>query len=88
MGMIIKNTLAILPAAHGHEVGRHDIYVDGSCIVGIDAAPAGFHATETIDGTRRLTIPGLINAHTHTYMSMMRNVADDLSFTDWLFGTI
>ena len=88
MGMIIKNTLAILPSGNGHEAGRHDIFIEGSDIVGIDEAPEGFSADETIDGTRRLTIPGLINAHTHTYMSMMRNVADDLSFTDWLFGTI
>ncbi len=88
MGIIIKNTLAILPAEDGHAVGRHDLYVEGTDIVGIDEAPEGFVATEAIDGTRRLTIPGLINAHTHTYMSMMRNVADDLSFADWLFGTI
>ena len=88
MGTLISNALAILPSAEGHSVGRHDIYVDGTDIVGIDEAPEGFVATETIDGTRRLAIPGLINAHTHTYMSMMRNAADDLSFTDWLFGTI
>ena len=88
MGMLISNTLAILPDGEGHAAGRHDIYVEGSVIAGIDAAPEGFATTETIDGSRLLTIPGLINAHTHTYMSMMRNVADDLSFTDWLFGTI
>ena len=88
MGLLIKNALAILPDGDGHAAGRHDIYIDGSAIVGIDAAPEGFSADEVIDGTRRLAIPGLINAHTHTYMSMMRNVADDLSFTDWLFGTV
>ena len=88
MGICISNTIAILPGKGAHAVGRHDIFVEGTDIVGIDEAPAGFVATETIDGTNRLTIPGLINAHTHTYMSMMRNVADDLSFTDWLFGTI
>ena len=88
MGILIKSALAVLPAEDGHAVGRHDIYLEGTDIAGIDAEPAGFTATETIDGTNRLTIPGLINAHTHTYMSMMRNVADDLSFADWLFGTI
>ena len=88
MGMLISNTLAILPNGDGHSVGRHDIYVDGADIAGIDVAPTGFVADTTIDGTRLLAIPGLVNAHTHTYMSMMRNVADDLSFTDWLFGTI
>ena len=88
MGILIKNTLAILPDGDGHQTGRHDIYIEGSTIAGIDEAPEGFVCDELIDGTRRLAIPGLVNAHTHTYMSMMRNVADDLSFTDWLFGTI
>ena len=88
MGLLIRNVLAVLPAGDGHAVSRHDLYLEGSDIVGIDEAPEDFVATETIDGTRRLAIPGLINAHTHTYMSMMRNVADDLSFTDWLFGAV
>ena len=88
MGILVTNTLAILPGTDKHVADRHDIYVEGADIVGIDSAPQGFEATETIDGTGYLTIPGLINAHTHTYMSMMRNIADDLSFSDWLFGTV
>ncbi len=88
MGILIRNTLAVLPDGDGHEAGRHDIYLQGNVIAGIDKAPEGFVATETIDGTRRLTIPGLVNAHTHTYMSLMRNAADDLTFMDWLFGTV
>lgn len=88
MGILIRNTLAVLPEGAGHTCGQHDIYLEGTDIVGIDGAPRGFAASQTIDGSRFLTIPGFINAHTHTYMSMMRNVADDLSFGDWLFGTI
>ena len=87
MGTIIANTLAILPDGTGKPTGvLHDTL---GAEVGVTAASAtAITADEVIDGSRRLTIPGLINAHTHTYMSMMRNVADDLSFTDWLFGTI
>ena len=34
MGLLIKNALAVLPAEAGHDVGCHDIYVDGvrNCI--------------------------------------------------------
>ena len=84
MSLLIKNALTVLPDGDAHEAGRHDIYIDGSDIVGIDAAPEGFAADETIDATRLLAIPGLINGHTHSYMSLLRNVADDLSFFDWL----
>ncbi|MCR5685602.1 MAG: amidohydrolase [Lachnospiraceae bacterium] len=41
-----------------------------------------------IEGAHRLAIPGLINAHTHAYMTMFRNIADDVPFTKWLFDTI
>ena len=88
MGILISHALAVLPDGAGHCVGRHDIYVEGTDIVGIDCVPEGFVATEVIDGSHRLAIPGLINAHTHTYMAMMRNAADDLPFADWLFGTV
>lgn len=45
-------------------------------------------ADKIIDGTGKLLMPGFINCHTHSYMAFMRNVADDLAFGDWLFGTI
>ena len=88
MGLLIRNTLAILPAGDGHAAGRHDLYIAGGDIAGIDEAPEGFVPNETIDGTHLMTIPGLVNAHTHTYMSLMRNAADDLGFDEWLFGTV
>ena len=40
---------------------------------------------ETVDAENRLVMPGLINMHTHAYMTIMRNYADDVPFTDWLF---
>ena len=45
-------------------------------------------ADRVIDGRGKLVMPGLINCHTHAYMSVFRNYADDLSFSDWLFGKI
>lgn len=65
-----------------------DIYITDKIISGVDKMPEGFSADKTIDGTNRLVIPGLVNAHTHAYMSFFRNIADDLEFNDWLFGRI
>ena len=31
-------------------------------------------------------MPGLINAHTHVYMTLLRNYADDVEFSEWLFN--
>lgn len=37
-----------------------------------------------IDGNRMVAIPGLVNGHTHTPMSILRGYADDLPLMDWL----
>ena len=88
MGILLKNILAVLPEGNTDVIKETNIYIEGSRIVAIGTQPEGFQADKVIDGKDRLAIPGLINCHTHSYMSFMRNVADDLSFMDWLFGTI
>ncbi|NBH24960.1 amidohydrolase [Lachnospiraceae bacterium] len=88
MGIVLKNILAVLPEGEKDVVKETDIYIEGSRIAAIGRKPEGFMEEKVIDGKDRLAIPGLINCHTHSYMSFMRNVADDLSFMDWLFGSI
>lgn len=88
MGILLKNILAVLPEGEKDVIRETDIYIEGDVITGIGTKPEGFLTDKVIEGKDRLVIPGLINCHTHSYMSFMRNVADDLSFMDWLFGTI
>ncbi len=88
MGILIKDATVILPEKDGDKPGIHSIYIEDDKIAGIDRMPEGFKEDRIIEGKDSLVIPGLINAHTHTYMTSMRNVADDLSFMDWLFKTI
>ena len=88
MGIVIENALVVLPEGAEDVIRETSLYIEGGKITGIGDAPAGFTRDKVIDGTDKLVIPGLINCHTHSYMSFMRNVADDLSFMDWLFGKI
>ena len=88
MGIEIKDALVILPEGAEDVIRETSLYIEKDRITGIGDKPAGFTADKVIAGKDRLVIPGLINCHTHSYMSFMRNVADDLSFMDWLFGTI
>lgn len=88
MGIVLKNISAILPNGDRDEVKETSIYIEGNKIIAIGEEPDGFQADKVIDGKDKLVIPGLINCHTHSYMAFMRNVADDLSFMDWLIGTI
>lgn len=88
MGIVLKNILALLPEDDRDVIRETDIYIEGNRIASVGKKPEGFSEDKVIDGKDRLAIPGLVNCHTHSYMSFMRNVADDLSFMDWLFGTI
>lgn len=88
MGIVIRNALAVLPQGAEDVIKETSIYIEKDRIAAVGDAPEGFVADKVIDGKDKLVIPGLINCHTHSYMSFMRNVADDLSFMDWLFGTI
>ncbi|HEY3171706.1 MAG TPA: amidohydrolase family protein [Thermoanaerobaculia bacterium] len=43
-----------------------------------------FRARRSIDARGRLVLPGLINAHTHTAMTLLRGVRDDVDLMTWL----
>jgi 5-methylthioadenosine/S-adenosylhomocysteine deaminase len=45
-----------------------------------------YTAPEVIDCGRRILMPGLINAHTHVPMTLLRGLADDLRLDVWLMG--
>ena len=43
-----------------------------------------YHSDVEVNLDNQLLIPGLINSHTHSPMSLMRGLADDLPLMDWL----
>jgi 5-methylthioadenosine/S-adenosylhomocysteine deaminase len=45
-----------------------------------------YSAQETIDCGGKVLMPGLINAHTHVPMTLLRGLADDLRLDVWLMG--
>ena len=48
------------------------------------AAEARFFSYEKVDLGEHALIPGLVNAHTHAAMSLMRGLADGLPLMRWL----
>ena len=84
MGILLKNVR--LAGRPGTE--RTDIYIEGDRISSIGTEPYGFSPDETVDCSDKTVLPGLINCHTHAYMSLMRNYADDLPFQTWLFDKV
>jgi len=58
----------------------------------IDIKPLGSYVSpsgvELIDAKKCIIMPGLINGHCHTAMTMFRGYADDLPLRQWLFEKI
>ena len=84
MNTLFRDIRALLPEG----VRETNVCVSDGRILAVGEVPGDFRADTVYAGKDRLLIPGLVNAHTHVYMTMFRGCADDLSFTDWLFGHI
>jgi len=89
MPILIEHVQAITESpTGGFALTEANVYIEGGKIASLHGLPEGATPTRRIDGTGKLLIPGLINAHTHVPMTILRNVADDLKFHDWLFNRI
>lgn len=43
---------------------------------------------DILDGREKLVMPGLVNTHTHSPMTLLRNIGSDLPLENWLFDEI
>jgi len=57
-------------------------------VLSIAQARQRYAAAQTVARPESALIPGLVNAHTHNPMSLLRGVADDLPLMEWLQGHI
>ncbi len=65
------------------------VAVLGDSIVAVgpeDEIQKEYSAQETFDCGGKVLMPGLINAHTHVPMTLLRGIADDLRLDVWLQG--
>src|SRR5882672_11304769 len=62
------------------------VAISGDSIVAVGPDALSYEAAQTIDCQQRVVMPGLVNAHTHVPMSLLRGLADDLRLDVWLMG--
>jgi len=88
--ILLKNIYAALPEGDFGlpAIRQCDVGIEGDRIAFVGDAPADFAYDKIIDGADKLVIPGLINAHTHAPMTLLRHRADDMLFMTWLFDHI
>jgi len=62
-----------------------DIRIDGNVIASISPSPVTpNNDDDLIDGRGKLAVPGLVNAHGHAPMTLLRGIADDVPLKTWL----
>src|SRR5690606_35056749 len=70
-----------------YEPGAVAIKGDSIVAVGQEAEiTKEYSANEIIDCKRKVLMPGLLNAHTHVPLTLLRGLADDLRLDVWLMG--
>jgi 5-methylthioadenosine/S-adenosylhomocysteine deaminase len=64
------------------------VAVTGDRIAAVGDEAARLEARERVDCGGRVLMPGLVNAHTHAPMTLLRGLADDLRLDVWLLGYV
>jgi len=85
--LLIEAGHTVPVAPHGVVLHDHAIAIDKGVILAVlprDEARARYAPKETVSRPDAVLIPGLVNAHTHNPMTLMRGVADDLPLKVWL----
>ena len=65
----------------------HALAIAGDHIVALDSLPAiraRYRAKSEVTLSEHALLPGLVNAHTHAAMTLLRGYADDLPLMEWL----
>jgi 5-methylthioadenosine/S-adenosylhomocysteine deaminase len=85
--LVNANVLTMDEQYHQYKTGA--IAITGNSIVAVgnqDHLVKEFVADQTIDCGGKILMPGLVNAHTHVPMTLLRGLADDLRLDVWLMG--
>lgn len=75
----------ILTMAPGENIFMGEVHTDGERITHVGGPATDMqHFDREIDCKGNLLMPGFKNAHTHSGMTVMRSMADDLPLNEWL----
>jgi 5-methylthioadenosine/S-adenosylhomocysteine deaminase len=87
--LLLTNALVLTMDSALHQYAPGAVAVRGDSIVAVgpeDELRDRFQAQATLDCGGKVLMPGLVNAHTHVPMTLLRGLADDLRLDVWLMG--
>jgi 5-methylthioadenosine/S-adenosylhomocysteine deaminase len=89
LDLLLVNATVLTMDEQMHQYDPGAVAVQGDHIVAV--GPEGelrerYSAREVFDCGGKVLMPGMINAHTHVPMTLLRGLADDLRLDVWLMG--
>jgi cytosine/adenosine deaminase-related metal-dependent hydrolase len=85
--ILIEHGVVVTLDARRRVIRDGAVMVEGSHITDVgktDELHRKYAPEHTIDASRKLVIPGLIDCHVHLAQALIRGCADDVSLLDWL----
>lgn len=87
--LILTNAIVLTMDLDLHQYDPGAVVVQGNSILAVGEEKeiiSKYAADKVINCTGKVLMPGLINAHTHVPMNLLRGLADDLRLDVWLMG--
>jgi 5-methylthioadenosine/S-adenosylhomocysteine deaminase len=86
VGLLLEGGIVITQDAQ-RRVVRGSVRMEDARIAGVGDVPRE-RGDDVLDCAGRLVLPGLVNLHTHTPMTLLRGYGDDRALEDWLQNRI
>ena len=87
MKILIKNAIILTMDDKIYENGQ--VFIEDENIIFVGKNYEGNLKPERIiNATNKLIMPGFINAHAHTGMTILKNISDDTELDSWLYDNI
>jgi 5-methylthioadenosine/S-adenosylhomocysteine deaminase len=89
VSVLLKNALVLTMDDQFHLYEPGAVAIKDNLIVAVGAEVEilkQYSSNETVDCKGKILMPGLVNAHTHVPMTLLRGLADDLRLDVWLLG--
>jgi 5-methylthioadenosine/S-adenosylhomocysteine deaminase len=84
--VLLTNALVVTMDEHFSVYSSGSVAITGTNIVAVGDVAGDFETVNSLDCRGRVVMPGLVNAHTHAPMTLLRSLADDLRLDVWLMG--
>ncbi|MFL7894452.1 MAG: amidohydrolase family protein [Anaerolineales bacterium] len=87
--LLLTNAIVLTMDEELHQYDPGAVAVTGDAILAVGPEReirGAYPAQQVIDCGGKVVMPGLINAHTHVPMTLLRGLADDLRLDVWLMG--